>query len=489
MDFDGTRNHAPIREARLGALTGYCGTFGQIAEASQGCRIRDRERAFSQTTACGSGCAHHILSQVFDAAVVNHGPAGCIADSTYGNVTNLWNLKDRHMRLFNVPVITSNMTEKDTVFGGAEKLKAAVREAYRRFAPKAIFVATSCASGIIGDDIESIVDELRPEIPATLAPVFCDGFRSRVWASGFDAAYHAVLTHIVKPPREKHPERVNVINFWGRARKEIAELFAPLGLTPQFIISFSTIDELERISEARATITNCQTLGTYLGAGLEEKFGVPLVKSLPPHGMAGLDNWLRELGKTIGAELEAEKIIAAQRERYLPGIEAIRKRLKGKRAVIGMGPGFGHGFIGAMEELGIEVVHVISWHYDQQHDHGQCPYATQRLGRERADVPVTVGDQQVFELVNVLRDAKPDLYFSRHVGTSIWAAKMGIATLATLDEYAVFGYRGLLAFGHRLADITTNRAFANRIAGRLKLPYTQWWLEQKADTYLKEAAL
>jgi nitrogenase molybdenum-iron protein alpha chain len=451
--------------------------------------MKDRMRSFSQAAACASGCAHTILAQVFDVVVVNHAPVGCIADTVYTNVTNLWNLRDRGLRLDNIPVISSNMTEEDTVFGGADKLRHAVREAYRRFRPKAIFVTTSCASGIIGEDIEGIVNDLRKEIPVPLAPVFCDGFKSRIWASGFDAAYHAILTHIVKPPRERHPERVNVVNFWGRARKEIGELFAPLALTPQFIISFSTVEELERISEAGATIMNCQTLGSYLAAGLERQFGVPLVKSLPPHGKAGLENWLRELGKTVGKETEVEAVIAGQRERYLPEIEALRGRLKGKRAVIGMGPGYGHGFIGAMEELGIEIVQVISWHYDQNHDHGQCPYATQRLGEERGDVPFSVGDQQCFELVNILRDAKPDLYFSRHVGTSVWAAKMGIATLATLDEYAVFGYRGLVTFGHRVADILSNRAFADRIAGRLKLPYTEWWLEQNAHVFLQEAAL
>jgi nitrogenase molybdenum-iron protein alpha chain len=475
------------RESRLGAITGYRGTFGDLVTNSTGCGLKNRGRSFSQMSACSSGCAHTLLDQVLGAAVVNHAPIGCIAHTAYTNVTNLWNRKDRGLSLSNVPVISSNMTEHDTVFGGAEKLRAAVREAYRRFDPKAIFVTTSCASGIIGEDINGILDDLRKEFPIPIAPVYCDGFKSKVWASGFDAAYHAVLTHIVQPPREKHPERVNVINFWGRARKEIGELFAPLGLTPQFIISFSTIEELERISEAGATITNCQTLGSYLGAELEARHGVPLVKSLPPHGIAGIENWLRELGRTMSKEEQVEEVIAQQRALYLPEIEKLRDRLKGKRAVIGMGPGFGHGFIGAMEELGIDVVQVISWHYDQKHDHGQCPYATQRLGEEKRDVPFSVGDQQVFELVNVLRDAKPDIYFSRHVGTSVWAAKMGIATLATLDEYAVFGYRGLLAFGHRIADTLSNREFANKVAERLKLPYTNWWLEQETFKFLKEA--
>ena len=66
---------------------------------------------------------------------------------------------------------------------------------------------------------------------------------------------------------------------------------------------------------------------------------------------------------------------------------------------------------------------------------------------------------------------------------------MGIATLATLDEYSVFGYRGLVTFGHRIADTLSNRQFANRLAGRLKLPYSEWWLNQETFKFLKEAAV
>lgn len=480
------KNQAAIRESRLGAVTGYCGTFGDLASKSKECALKNRDRSFSQTSACSSGCAHTLLDQVLDAAVVDHAPLGCVGHAGYTNVTYLWNLKDRGMPLRNVPVVSSNMSEKETVFGGADALRNAVREAYRRFDPKVIFVTTSCVSGIIGEDIDGIIDELRREIPVRIAPVYCDGYKSKVWASGFDAAYHAVLSHIVKPPRANHPEKVNVINFWGRARKEIEELFAPLGVTPQFIISFNTMEELERISEAGATITNCQTLGSYLGAELEKRYGVPLVKSLPPHGMAGIENWLTELGKTIGKQEQAEIVIAEQRKRYLPEIEELRGKLRGRRAIVGMGPGFGHGFVGAMEELGIDVVQVMSWHYDQHHDHGECPYATQKLGRDKWNVPYSVGDQQCFELVNILRDAQPDIYFSRHVGTSVWAAKMGIATVATLDEYSVFGYRGLTTFGHRIADTLSNRQFARNLAGRLKLPYTGWWRRQDTFKYLKE---
>ena len=42
----------------------------------------------------------------------------------------------------------------------------------------------------------------------------CEGFRSRIWTTGFDAAYHSVLRSIVKPPKKK-TNKVNIPNFWG----------------------------------------------------------------------------------------------------------------------------------------------------------------------------------------------------------------------------------------------------------------------------------
>ncbi|MBM7865604.1 nitrogenase [Heliobacterium gestii] len=476
-----------IRETRLGAVTGYQGTVGDLACQAGGCRLKNRERGFTQTTSCSSGCAQALLSQIRDAAVVNHAPLGCAGDTVAQNVTNHWGEYIRRWPYSNLPVLNTNMSEKETVFGGGEKLRGAIREAHRRFQAKAIFVTTSCASAIIGDDIAGVADSLKEELAIPIIPVSCEGFRSKVWASGFDAAFHALFQGIIQPPRRKRPERVNIINFWGRAKDRITALLGRLGLEPQFIIPFASVDELAHISEAAATLTVCGTLGTYLAAGLEQRYGVPQVKSLPPHGIAGMDSWLRELGKVVGKQAEVEALIAEEKARIAPELAQIRSRLQGKRAVLGMGPGFGHGFLGVLDELGLDVVRAVSWHFDARHDYGQCPKATQQLAERQDGLPFSVGDQQNFEIINLLRQIKPDIYFSRHVGTAVWAAKLGITTVAVTDEYSAFGYQGLIDFGHRVIDAQLNRSFAQRLSSKVKLPYTEWWLSQDAFALLKAA--
>ena len=481
---------APIREARLGAITGYTGTLKDlVARTGCGGSINNRERSFSQSSSCSSGCAQTLLANIVDAAIVNHAPIGCAGDTIYHNLANHYGRYYRGQDNRNIQLINTNMEEADTVFGGVDKLRAGILEAWHRFRPKAIFITTSCASGIIGDDIKGVISELADEVPIPVIPVACEGFRSKVWASGFDAAFHAVLTGIVKPPRQKRPELVNMVNFRGSARVYITRLFAELGLVPRFIMPFATIEELETISEAAATATVCTTLGSYIGTALEEQYGVPYVKTIPPHGVAGIEAWLRGIGVAVGKEAAVERLIEAERAATADDLAEIRRRLTGKKAVVGMGPSYAQSYLGVLDELGIEVLHAASWHYDQHYDYGEQPPAILRAAAREQDITFSVGDQQLFEIGNTLTRHKPDLYFSRHPGSSVWAAKLGITSVPVIDEYTAFGHRGLVNFGYRIIDALTNRHFVNKLAERVKLPYTNWWYEQDAYAFLEREAI
>lgn len=73
---------------------------------------------------------------------------------------------------------------------------------------------------------------------------------------------------------------INVINFWGS--DVFYEWFAPFGAKPNYIIPFSTVNGLKYASEAAATVQACSTLGSYLGAVLEQDFGVPEIPAAHP---------------------------------------------------------------------------------------------------------------------------------------------------------------------------------------------------------------
>jgi len=472
------------RESRLGSVTGYSGDLYDIIHQSKCGTLKNKERCFSQSSTCNASCSLGQLSGIRDIAIINHAPSGCTAMASGTDVINSQLATKRGVTNATVFVGT-DMDEHDTVFGATGNLKDIILETYNRYKPKAIFIGTSCLSGIIGEDVDSVVRKRKKEIPEDIpvATVHCEGFRSRIWATGFDASDHVILSSVVKPPKKKS-NKINFKNFYESARNEIIELFANFGVEPVFFYQNATIEELSELSEALATVNICGVLGSYLGNGLQEQYGVPYVNTVNPLGVAGFEAWLRGIGKVIGKEAEVEEYIKTERVKYLDKIEEVKKELKGLRAVLGMGPGYTYEVARVLQELGIEVVWAASWHHDKKHDSEELPASLQYLD-EHSDYnfKVSVADQQNYEILNILNEHKPDIYFSRHPGTTVWAIKQGCAALCVNDEYMIFGYKGTLDFAYTVLDTIKNRSFEKNLAARIKLPYTDWWYKQNNSTF------
>ncbi len=485
METNLSNSNVATRENRIGSITGYIGSLKELASQSECGTLKGCSRCFSQSSSCLSSCALGQLSAIRDVAIIHHGPAGCSVASAGAYYLDKVMAKKRGVTNDTVYVGT-DMNENDTIFGSTESLRKIILEVNKRYSPKAIFVTSSCATGIIGEDIDSVVDEVKEEIDVPVVSVHCEGFKSRIWATGFDIADHAVLSSIVKPPKEKN-NKINFKNFYESARPEIIEIFKNFDLEPVFLYCNSTVEELSHISESLATTCICGTLGNYLGNVLEEKYGVPYIRSINQCGITGFETWLREIGKVTGRSDKVEKYIEEQRAIYIPQIEEVKKELKGLRAVIGMGPGYTFEVSRVLNELGIEVVWALAWHYDKKYENGDVPPSMKYLLDNHIDFEASVADQQNFEVMNILNKYQPDLYLSRHPGSTVWAIKNGTPAVYVADEYMIFGYKHTLEFAHAILNSIHNRSFEQNLAKRVKLPYTDWWYQQNVGTFLEEA--
>jgi len=189
-----------IRERRLGSITGFVGTPDELVQISRSGRLQERERSFTQAGTCSSFCATLQLSLIQDAVVINHAPAGCAGDFPMFNLYNRYGQGKRSLNRTSSRLITTNLSEHDTIFGATEKVLEAIHKAYRTYHPRAIFVTASCTSGIIGEDLESVIESAEEELGIPIASVNCEGFRSQVWATGWDAAYNADLAPAKRTP-------------------------------------------------------------------------------------------------------------------------------------------------------------------------------------------------------------------------------------------------------------------------------------------------
>ncbi|GAB6391645.1 MAG: nitrogenase [Treponematales bacterium] len=488
----------PVREARLGSITGYAGTAGDlVGRARRGC-LREKSRSFSQCLGCSTSNAACTLILIQDAAVISHGPVGCASclhEFAFTYRVNGVHRNGGERVTEGTPlaaerrIFSTNIQEKDTIYGAGAKLADTIREVHRRVKPNAIFVITTCASGIIGDDVEAIADEAEEEIGIPVAAVFCEGFRSKIWTSGFDSGYHGIARKLIKKSARKQDDLVNIINFWGA--DVFADWFSRLGLRAQYLTPFSTVAQIASSSEAVLTVQVCATLGSYLGAALEQDYGVPELKISPPYGIPQTERWFRELGRVTGREEAVERFLREEREKWLPEIEVLREKLRGKTAYVTAGASHGHSLLGLLCELGMKPQGAAIFHHDPLYDNGEVNADTlQHVVEDYGDVPrYSVCNKQEFELANILHRLRPDILLARHGGMTLWGAKFGIPSLLIGDEHFGMGYEGLVKYGRRILETIENDEFVKNLAQHAVNPYTDWWLEQEPYAFLEEGAV
>ncbi|MBE5859600.1 MAG: nitrogenase [Butyrivibrio sp.] len=467
-----------IREKRLGTINAYSGSAEELVEKSHNRTLKDSKRKFSQCLGCNSGQAFCQLSMIEDVAIVNHAPIGCAGDFSGFNFTYRIEQSNRNLPEKIGRYFSTNITENDTVFGAIKKLEDTILEAYERVHPKAIFITTSCASGIIGEDIEGAANKMTKKLGIPVATCTCDGFRSKVWTTGFDAAYHTILRNIVKPPKKKS-NYVNVVNFWGS--HVFDEILAKFGYETRYLMPFSTIKQLEECSEAAATIHICPSLSTYMGAGLNQLYGVPEIAAPPAYGIDGTDKWLRALGKVLGKPEIAEKLIEEGHREVVPKLDALKEKFKGKKAYVMAGAAHGQALIQLLSELGFDVMGASVFHHDPVYDGGHSEMdVLQQAVNNYGDVKnYQVCNKQSFELVNALYRIRPDLILARHGGMTLWGAKLGIPTLLIGDEQFGIGYKGALNYARRIDETLDSIEFIQNYSQHASKPYTEWWLSQE----------
>ncbi len=369
------------------------------------------------------------------------------------------------------------------VFGGVKKLKQSIKDAFERYSPKAIFLGTSCATGIIGEDMESVAAEAEDEIGIPVIPLACEGFRSKHWSTGFDATQHGILRKIVRKNPKKQEDLINVINLWG------SDVFTPmlgeLGLRVNYVVDLATVDDLAQLSEAAGTVGFCYTLSSYMAAALEQEFGVPEIKAPQPYGFAGTDAWIREIARVTHKEELAEAFIKKEHERIKPKLKELREKLKGVKGYVATGSAYAHGLITVLRELGVEVNGSLVFHHDPVYDSGDSKQDSLKfLIDNYDDVPsFSVSNRQQYQFYGLLKKTNPDFILIRHNGLAPLASRLGIPAAPLGDEHLAIGYDGMINLGEAVLDVLAHKKFHQDLKEHVKLPYTKWWLDQE-DPYI-----
>jgi nitrogenase molybdenum-iron protein alpha chain len=446
-----------------------------------------------------------MASTVERSAIVMHGPIGC---GTQLHALSVQGGKGKSKR-GKPPVppvwLSTNLQESDVIGGGEAKLRSAIEYADREFRPEIIFVVSTCAPNIIGDDVEEIVRKVQESSAAHVVSLHCPGFKSRVVASAYDAFYHGLLRHLPLTPepwRDFIPHttggqrdigqigyelvKARTINLWNATsigpgdEEELIRLLGALGLRVRVFAEYSNADELRQVSQAALNVSMCNVHDDYMLSFLKEKFGTPYVIAGMPIGFSDTRQWLKSIAAHFGQEDEAGRLADYEEERAREAIAPFLPKIQGKRVLLCGGVVRVGTEAIFLKELGMDVLTFRAYHYESG---AEAIY--ERVAEEFPNTKIAVSNQ-FFEFCNQIKRLKPDLVIS-HNGTQGVLAKLGVPSVQLFDvDRSFLGYSGLFSMLQRIVFAFKNTSYQRRLGAHVKFPYRESWYDRDAFHYIKD---
>ncbi|MDR2422504.1 MAG: nitrogenase [Deltaproteobacteria bacterium] len=492
----------PTRDVRIEPTNAYLGSCRSLKRAmGEGC-AKFNSRYFSQGVGCQLILALGIVRTFQNVVTIIHGPLGCASNNIglAGFNKTARALKGKPAN--DVVWIHTNLDEADVINGGVDKLRAAILYAEKEYRPDVIVIGNSCVPGIIGDDVDSLVDDLSPQVSAKLVPVHCEGFRSRFVASGYDAAYHGLLKKLVDPPvridsalsgtvdeserleriRRENARTVNLLNVGSTSygdEVELSRILTSMGLKVNVLPLYGHIDEIARMGEAALNVSICATHDDYLIGHLKERFGTPYVIDTLPIGIKNTNQWLRAIGRAMNLVEETERIVEMETAQLLEALEPFKKALAGKSLWVGGGETRIFTTAEFFQSLGMKVLGLKPHNFDR--------FAVPMLDDiDDPETSVAVAAGQPAEEIVYLKRLKPDLYVG-HGGANGWVVRLGIPTIPLYGQSQNYmGYSGAYELARKAARALLNTNLSKKVAANVTLPFKQQWYESDPLLNIKE---
>lgn len=412
---------------------------------------------------CGSRV---VLYPIVDAVHLVHGPAGCAA-YTWDIRGTVSSGPELHRLSF-----TTDLREKDVIFGGAEKLERALRELIARYAPRAAFVYATCIVGVIGDDVDSVCKKIAAECGIPVVPVRSEGFRGSK-KDGYAAACDALaqLIGTLEPEAPVPPFSINILGDFNLAGElwMLEEYYRRMGVhILARITGDGRVDDIRKAHHAKLNVVQCSGSMTYLAKHMKAAYGVPF-KQVSYFGIEDMSAALYDVAAFFGEpslHAKASELVREEVSRLLPMLAFYRERLAGRKAVIYVGGAFKTiSLIKALRLIGIETV-VCGSQTGRPEDYetmaGLCNPGT-----------IIVDDSNPVELSTFARERGADLFIGGVKERPI-AFKMGMAFCDHNHErkLPLAGYEGMKNFAEEVygSVMTPVWSFVRRDTGRAVSP-------------------
>ncbi len=295
---------------------------------------------------CAFAGALATTTQIKDSITVVHGPRSCTHIAGQAIVSagfRLFNQKGILLENQVAPaVVSSDMDESMVIYGGRDRLIKTLEQAMER-GPRAVFLVTTCPSGVIGDDPVAAVNEIRnryPDVP--VIPITSDGNLRGDYMQGVLNACMEGAGALVDITVTPDPHCVNILaekNIAFNAESNfntIVDLLGGMGIHVNCrFVRNTSVTQLNHFLKAPLNLAAyTDYLGRLMADFIEERLGVPTA-SLPfPVGFTETAAWVREIAAFFGEQAAGEKLIRDYQEQYKAMIKEDKPALGGRRLMI-----------------------------------------------------------------------------------------------------------------------------------------------------------
>ena len=277
---------------------------------------------------CSMGGAVATLKALPKAISIIHAAAGC--GGNFGNALNgaTGYLGSGYCAGQALP--SSNVYEKDIVFGGEERLEEQIANTLEIVDGDLYFVVTGCMVDIIGDDAVAVARRFKDRGKPVLA-VETGGFKGNSF-KGYDLVLGKLFTDFVEKQAVKDKKTVNLFGlvpiqdvFWKGNLRILKDLLHKLGYkTNTFFAEGETIENLKQAGAASLNIVVSDVYGIEPAKIFEETHGVPYITAPLPIGPASTEEFLRQVGDALSVDRQqVEKVIAAEKQHFYGYVERL----------------------------------------------------------------------------------------------------------------------------------------------------------------------
>lgn len=385
---------------------------------------------------CGSRV---VLYPIADALHLIHGPVGCAAYT--------WDIRGA---LSSGPQIhrlsfTTDLKEKEVVFGGETRLYNALISLIDTYKPKGAFVYGTCIVGVIGDDVEAVCKRVTREKGIDVISVMAAGF-SGTKKDGYKIACDALSKLIGTDTTYKAPEySINILGDFNLAGElwMLAGYYRKMGVN---LVAAMTgdgrIDDVRKAHTAQLNVVQCSGSMIGLAKEMKEKYGIPFMK-VSYFGIEDMSDALYEVAKFFKSDEmmdKARKLVKEELSILLPALQPYRQKLEGKKAAIYVGGAFkAISLVKALRLIGMKTV-VVGSQTGNTDDY--------KLLKEICDDgTIIVDDSNPNELSEFVKLTGADLFIGGVKERPI-AYKLGLGFCDHNHERkeALAGYEGMLNF-------------------------------------------